>query len=240
MEVRTIPSLKMLKRRSVMPGKEPAKTHEDNRMNVIRREILNGKSTVTAVPHVQPQVVRIPPAGEVKATADENTSPNWTNGSAHNTIRVAAYARVSTGLVEQQSSILAQRQHYETLIKANPEWEFAGVYWESDVSGTNMDRPELQRLIADCERGRVDLILTKSISRFSRNTTDCLEMVRTLTALGVNIQFEKENINTGTMESEFMLTLFSTFAEEESKSISANETYSPSRMFVVTGTTVYW
>lgn len=231
MEVRTIPSLKMLKRRSVMPGKAPAKTRADD-SNAIRKEILNGKPTVTAVPHVQPQVVRIPPAGEVKATAGENTSPNWTNGSAHNTIRVAAYARVSTGLVEQQSSILAQRQHYETLIKANPEWEFAGVYWESDVSGTNMDRPELQRLIADCERGRVDLILTKSISRFSRNTTDCLEMVRTLTALGVNIQFEKENINTGTMDSEFMLTLFSTFAEEESKSISANETWTMRKQFL--------
>ena len=104
--------------------------------------------------------------------------------------------------------------------------------WEATVSGTKKEnRPELKRLIAACKAGKGDLILTKSISRFSRNTTDCLEMVRSLTALGVNILFEKENIHTGTMESEFLLTLFSTFAEEESKSISANELWTTRKQF---------
>lgn len=238
MEVRTIPSLRTLKHECMTLGKTTVKRHADNSMQVMRNEILNGKSAVTApIPTAEPQVVRIPPVGDGKAISNRNaptevhSSPNWVGSHPHSLLRVAAYARVSTGLLEQQNSILAQRQHYETLIKANPEWVFAGIYWESDVSGTNMDRPELQRLIADCKAGRVDLILTKSISRFSRNTTDCLEMVRTLTALGVNIQFEKENINTGTMESEFMLTLFSTFAEEESKSISANETWTRRKQF---------
>lgn len=147
-------------------------------------------------------------------------------------LRVAGYCRVSTGSIDQASSILNQREHYEAYIKANPDWECVGIYWEADVSGTKAsNRSELQRLISDCKAGRVDLILTKSISRFARSTTDCLEMVRTLTALGVNIRFEKEGINTGSMESEFLLTLFSSFAEEESKSISLNETWAKRKQF---------
>lgn len=146
---------------------------------------------------------------------------------------MASYCRVSTGSLNQETSIINQREHYEEYIRSNPDWEYAGIYWEADVSGTKADnRPELQRLISDCKEGRVDLILTKSISRFARNTTDCLRMVRMLTALGVNIRFEKENINTGTMESEFLLTLFSSFAEEESKSISLNETWAKQKQFM--------
>ena len=147
-------------------------------------------------------------------------------------LRVAGYCRVSTGSINQETSLLNQREHYENYIRANSEWEFVGIYWEADVSGTKADnRPELQRLIADCKAGRVNMILTKSISRFARNTTDCLEMVRTLTSLGVSIRFEKENINTGTMESEFLLTVYSSFAEEESKSISLNETWAKRNQF---------
>ena len=136
-------------------------------------------------------------------------------------LRVAAYCRVSTGSAEQESSIENQRAHYESLIKANPGWELADIYLEAAVSGTKKDkRPELQRLLADCEAGRVQLVLTKSISRFARNTTDCLEMIRMLKDRGVSVRFEKEQVDTGSMESEMMLTLFSTFAEEESHSIS--------------------
>ena len=147
-------------------------------------------------------------------------------------LRVAAYCRVSTGLPGQETSITGQRQHYETYIRSNPEWEFAGIYWEADVSGTNKEkRPELQRLIADCEAGKVQMVLTKSISRFSRNTTDCIEMVRRLKAVGVNILFEKEKIDTGKTDSELFLTLYSTFAESESRSISTNSGWSIKKRF---------
>ena len=147
-------------------------------------------------------------------------------------LRVAAYCRVSTGLPGQETSITGQRQHYEAYIRSNPEWEFAGIYWEADVSGTNKEkRPELQRLIADCEAGKVQKVLTKSISRFSRNTTDCIEMVRRLKAVGVNILFEKENIDTGKTDSELFLTLYSTFAESESRSISTNSGWSIKKRF---------
>ena len=147
-------------------------------------------------------------------------------------LRVAAYCRVSTGLPGQETSITGQRQHYENYIRSNPEWEFAGIYWEADVSGTNKEkRSELQRLIADCEAGRVQMVLTKSISRFSRYTTDCIEMVRRLKTVGVNILFEKENIDTGKTDSELFLTLYSTFAESESRSISTNSGWSIKKRF---------
>ena len=136
-------------------------------------------------------------------------------------LRVAAYCRVSTS--EQETSITAQRQHYETLIRSNPDWTLAGIYFEADVSGTSAaSRPELQRLLSDCRAGKIDRILTKSISRFARNTTDCLEMLRTLSGLGVNVSFEKEQIHTGTMESELLLTILAALAAEESRSISGN------------------
>ena len=110
-------------------------------------------------------------------------------------LRVAAYARVSTDLDSQETSIENQCDHYKSLIEANPAWELAGIYAESGVSGTKADtRPELQRLMQDCEAGAVDVIVTKSISRFARNTSECLEMVRRLTSLGIRLIFEKENI----------------------------------------------
>ena len=181
----------------------------------LRAELAQGKTKTTVIPQTQAPV-------KIAATTPVEVKK----------LRVAGYCRVSTGTTQQETSIVAQREHYEAYIKSHPDWEFAGIYWEAAVSGTKKEnRPELQRLIAACKAGTVDLILTKSISRFSRNTTDCLEMVRTLTALGVNILFEKENIHTGTMESEFLLTLFSTFAEEESKSISANELWTKHKQF---------
>ena len=121
-------------------------------------------------------------------------------------LRVAAYARVSTDSDEQLVSLKAQKEHYESCIKLNPEWDFAGLYYDEGLSGTKKDnRTGLLDMIADAEQGKIDLILTKSISRFARNTTDCLEMVRRLIDVGVFIQFEKENINTGSMESELKI-----------------------------------
>ena len=147
-------------------------------------------------------------------------------------LKAAAYARVSTDLDSQETSIENQREHYNAFIASNPDWELAGIYEESGVSGTKADtRPELQRLIKDCEAGAVDVIVTKSISRFARNTSECLEMVRTLTGLGIRLIFEKENIDTETMESEFLLTLLAAFAESESASISTNQKWSIRRRF---------
>lgn len=147
-------------------------------------------------------------------------------------LRVAAYARVSTDNTEQLISLEAQKVHYEAYIKANPDWEFVGVYYDEGISGTKKEnRTELLRLIADCENKKIDFIITKSISRFARNTMDCLETVRKLSDLGVFIYFEKENINTGSMDSELMLTILSSLAENESISISENNKWSIQRRF---------
>ena len=138
-------------------------------------------------------------------------------------MKVAAYCRVSTLYESQESSIAAQREHYEKFIRSNKEWEFAGIYLEAGVSGTKTEkRPQLQKLIQDCRAGKVNLILTKNISRFARNTSDCLAMVRELMALGVNVRFEKEQIDTSAMESEFFLSILACLAEDESHSISGN------------------
>lgn len=138
-------------------------------------------------------------------------------------LRVAGYCRVSTDMETQVSSIENQRTHYQKEILQNPDWELADLYWETGVSGTRTERrPELERLMADCRAGKVDMVITKSISRFSRNTADCLEMVRSLQAMGVVLWFQKENIRTDSMESELMLSLLSAFAQDESRSLSAN------------------
>jgi site-specific DNA recombinase len=136
-------------------------------------------------------------------------------------VRVAAYCRVSTDSDEQMASLEAQKDHYESYIKANPDWEFAGIYYDEGISGTKKEnRTGLLRLLADCENKKIDFIITKSVSRFARNTTDCIEMVRKLTDLGVFIYFEKENINTQRMEGELVLTILSSLAENESLSIA--------------------
>ena len=145
------------------------------------------------------------------------------NAKTEPRIRAAAYCRVSTLLDSQETSIESQQMHYDSLIRAHEEWDLAGIYLEAGVSGTKAEnRPELQRLLEDCRQGKIDLILTKSISRFARNTTDCIQMVRTLTGLGVDILFEKENIHTGTMGSELLLTLLACLAADESRNISEN------------------
>ena len=138
-------------------------------------------------------------------------------------LRVAAYCRVSTDMEIQLASLEVQKTHYEALISANPEWEFAGLYYDEGITGTKKEvRPALMKMIADCEEGKIQRIFTKSLSRFSRNTTDCLELVRRLLGIGVTIYFEKENIDTGEVESELLLTVMSSLAESESVSISEN------------------
>lgn len=154
-------------------------------------------------------------------------------------LNAAAYCRVSTASDQQLISLKDQKFHYQELISRHKDWNLVGIYYEEGISGTGKeDRPELQRMLADCAMGKIDLILTKSISRFARNTTDCLEMVRQLSGFGVNIFFEKENLSTGSMEGEFLLTVLSSLAEEESRSISANEIWSIRKRFE-TGTFRY-
>lgn len=144
--------------------------------------------------------------------------------------RVAAYCRVSTAMTEQKESLQAQREHFEQVIAQRRDWMFAGIYSDEGISGTKKEtRPALQRLLQDCENGLVDRIVTKSLSRFARNTADCLEMVRHLLDLGIPIYFEKEHLDTGRMENEFLLTLLGGLAEDESRSMSKNIKWSIQR-----------
>ena len=146
--------------------------------------------------------------------------------------RVSAYCRVSTDSDAQLESLEAQKTHYENYITARDDWEFAGLYYDEGITGTKKDkRPELLRLIDDCKAGKIDFIVTKSISRFSRNTTDCLDLVRKLLSQRIPIYFEKENINTGSMESELFLAILSSMAEGESVSISENSKWSIQKRF---------
>ena len=138
-------------------------------------------------------------------------------------LRVAAYCRVSTEEEEQQSSYEAQCSYYTDKIMTNPEWTMAGIFADEGITGTSTKkRDDFNRMIRKCRQKKIDLILTKSISRFARNTVDCLNYVRALKELGIGIYFEKENINTLDMDTELILTFMGAFAQSESESISAN------------------
>jgi len=140
--------------------------------------------------------------------------------------KVAAYARISEEKGRTLHSLSAQVSHYSSYIQKNIEWEYAGVYADEGISGTTEDRKEFQRLLADCEAGKIDIILTKSISRFARNTVDLLETVRHLRDLNIEVRFEKEGINSLSDDGELMLTLLASFAQEESRSTSENVKWS--------------
>ncbi|MDR3540682.1 MAG: recombinase family protein [Desulfosporosinus sp.] len=147
-------------------------------------------------------------------------------------LKVCAYVRVSTDQAEQKNSFSAQMEHYTAYIKNNPTWNFAGIFADQALSGKNTaKRPDFQRMVKDAENKKFDLIITKSISRFARNTADCLETVRKLKSIGVGIYFEKESINTLAAESELMLSILSSVAEEELNSISQNMHWAYQRRF---------
>lgn len=140
--------------------------------------------------------------------------------------RVAAYARVSTDKDEQQNSLEAQKDYFSMLIKSNPTWELAGIYYDDGISGlTHKNRDGFNQMINDAIEGKIDFIITKSISRFARNTLDSLEILRDLKSRGIGVYFQKEDINTLDGKSEFVLTLMASFAQEESRSISENITW---------------
>ncbi len=137
--------------------------------------------------------------------------------------RVAAYCRVSTDKEQQEHSFETQKEMYTDMIMMKPNWQMAGIYADEGITGTiAKKRPDFMRMIEDCRKGKIDLIITKSVSRFSRNNLDCLLYVRELKEMGIPIIFEKEGINTLQVSSELLITLFSGLSQAESESISMN------------------
>lgn len=145
--------------------------------------------------------------------------------------KVAAYARVSSGKEAMLNSLSAQISYYSDYIQRNSAWEYAGVYADEAMTGTKDGRAEFQRLLKDCRDGKIDLVITKSISRFARNTVTMLEAVRELKNLNVDVFFEKENIHSISGDGELMLTILASFAQEESLSVSENCKWRIKRQF---------
>ena len=146
--------------------------------------------------------------------------------------RVAAYARVSTASDEQMGSIEAQRDYYSKYIMDHANWDFVGIYADEGISGTSSKRrPAFQQMVEDALAGKIDLILTKSLSRFARNTVDTLKTIRALKAKNVEVYFEKEDISTLDSKGEFLITLMSSLAQEESRSISENVAWGKRKRF---------
>ena len=144
--------------------------------------------------------------------------------------RVAVYCRVSTEMELQEGSFELQMRHYRALVEADPRMELAGLYGDRGKSGRSVAaRPEFRRMLADCEAGRVDVIFTKSISRFARNLCECIAVLRRLKALGIPVIFERENLNSMEGQGELILSVFAAMAQEESNSISQNMLWSIER-----------
>ncbi|MEL7658581.1 MAG: recombinase family protein, partial [Bacillota bacterium] len=167
--------------------------------------------------------VTLIPARSNQSTA-ENLKPHK--------LRMAAYCRVSTDQEDQLSSFEAQCTYYNSYIEKNPDYEMAGIYADEGLSGTNTKkREQFNRMIEDCKAGIVDIIITKSISRFARNTLDCLNFVRLLKELGIGVIFEKENIFTLDGKGEVLMSILASLAQDESRSISENSTWGIRRRF---------
>ena len=160
----------------------------------------------------KPRVIIIPPKPELQQTTTVTKQ-----------LRVAAYCRVSTKEEEQASSYEAQCEYYTDKIMSNKEWTMAGIFADEGITGTSTKkRTEFLRMIRQCKQKKIDLILTKSIQRFARNTLDCINYTRILRQLGIGVLFEKENINSLPPDSEFMITMYGAMAQSESESISGN------------------
>lgn len=174
----------------------------------------------------------------INAPAGRNSMPERSK------LKVCGYARVSTGSKEQAESYATQVAYFTQKIQNNPLWEFAGMYADEAATGTKVKgRDEFQAMIKACEDGDIDLILTKSVTRFARNTVECIQTIRKLKMLGVGILFEKENINTLTEKSELLLTILSSIAQGESEDFSGNNRWSIEKRFsdgtFITGTPSY-
>ena len=175
------------------------------------------------------------PAVAAKVTvipAKKNSIPLSPSGAQVQKLRVAAYARVSTNLEEQITSYEAQVDYYTRYIQSKEDWEFVDMYTDEGISATNTKKREgFNRMVADALAGKIDLIITKSISRFARNTVDTLTTVRKLKEKGIEVFFEKENIRTLDGKGELLITIMSSLAQEESRSISENVTWGQRKRF---------
>lgn len=149
----------------------------------------------------------------------------------HRKKRVAAYVRVSTEKEMALNSLENQAEFYTAQIKADPDWEFAGIYEDRGISGTKEMRPAFQQLLADCRAGKIDLILTKAFTRFARNTVVLLSTLRELKALGIDVYFEKDNIHSLSENGEFLITLLAAYAQAESYSASENQKWRIKKAF---------
>ena len=165
----------------------------------------------TALAEKQPRVIKIEP----------------TERPQNVRLRVAAYTRVSSDSEDQLNSFAAQNRYYTELISGKAEWRMVDIYADEGITGTSVaKRDDFQRMMADCRRGLIDQILVKSISRFARNTKDCLQNIRELKELGVNVRFEREGIDTVNVSSELITAIYAAFAQKESESISGNMRWS--------------
>lgn len=166
-----------------------------------------------------------------KITKIEPVSQKYTQEVA-SILRVCAYCRVSTGTAEQKDSFEAQVQYYSQMIQDKDGWVYAGIYADEARSRTKLTRrDEFHRMIQDCRLGKIDLILTKSVTRFARNTVDSIKAIRQLKELGIGVYFEKERVNTLSEKSEQLLTILSSIAQGESESISTNNRWAIVRRF---------
>ena len=162
-----------------------------------------------------PRVIKIPAKPEATRQAE-----------ARRQLRVAAYCRVSTKEEDQANSYEVQKEYYTDKIMSNTAWTMAGIFADKGITGTSAKkREDFMRMIRHCRQKKIDVILTKSVSRFSRNTVDCLYYIRALKQLGIAVIFEKENINSLEEDSELRITLSGAFAQSESESISPNVTW---------------
>ncbi len=177
---------------------------------ITSQNCVTGTSAKTLNP-AGPQVIVIDPILQVRS----------------HKLRTAAYARVSSDSDDQLYSFAAQVSYYTELIKENEKWEFVDIYADEGITGLRMDkRDDFLRMIRDCRKGKIDRILTKSISRFSRNTRECLQIIRELKSIGVTVCFEKEHLDTAEISDEMLLTFFSGNAQQESMTISTNMRWS--------------
>lgn len=144
-------------------------------------------------------------------------------GTAKSKLNVAAYCRVSTESDEQMNSLANQKEYFEKLIKSHEDWNFVDIYYDEGISGTSLKKRDgFNRMITDALAGKIDMIVVKSISRFSRNTVDAIQTIRNLRNHDIRIFFEKESIDSNDIKSEFILTIMSSLAQEESQSLSEN------------------
>ena len=146
-------------------------------------------------------------------------------------IRVAAYARVSSDKDAAFHSLEAQTEYYQEYVRNHPSWVLVDIYSDNAISGTTINRPEFQRMLKDCRAGNIDLVITKSVTRFARNTVILLETIRELKALGIDCFFEKENMHSISPDGELLLTLLAMYAEEEARSASENQKWRIQKLY---------